>query len=300
MSFTGFKSLMLFSLLLESPKSYSEICEFFKNHDYIKEEISIDTLRVYLTSLKRSGCEIIRTKKEEGGKYKLISHPFELKISDEQLKSIAKIYRIILKTVDITGVLALEKFLRNLAEKVKNEKLIETVQKVSVFKGIDLQLLEDLIKYSKQKMRLTLLYNSPKSGKKEVHIIADNVAITQNKVYIYGTSLDYNQESFFLVQRILKVLEAEPQDNDNSVEVKKFTIGYELMSLNPNTKLSEDEKIVDINENSIIVEVETSNLFMMKRKILEYGPQCRVLYPDEFRAEIIETLQKMREGYLDE
>ena len=75
MSFTGFKSLMLFSLLLESPKSYSEICEFFKNHDYIKEEISIDTLRVYLTSLKRSGCEIIRTKKEEGGKYKLISHP---------------------------------------------------------------------------------------------------------------------------------------------------------------------------------------------------------------------------------
>lgn len=29
MSFTGFKSLMLFALLLESPKSYKEICEFF-------------------------------------------------------------------------------------------------------------------------------------------------------------------------------------------------------------------------------------------------------------------------------
>ncbi len=299
MSFTGFKSLMLFSLLLEAPKSYAEICEFFKNHEYIKEEISIDTLRVYLTSLKRSGCEIIRTKKDEGGKYKLVSHPFELKISDQQLKSIVKIYRIILKTIDISGLLAFEKFLRNLAEKIKNEKLMETIKKVSVLKNIDLQMLEDLIKYSKEQMRLTLLYNSPRSGIKDVHIIADKVAVTQNKVYIYGTSLDYNQESYYLVQRIVKVLDVQPK-NPGDLDIKKITVGYELTSLNPNTKLSEDEKIVDINENSIIVEVETSNMFMMKRKILEYGSMCRVLYPDSFREEIINTLQKMREGYLDE
>ena len=55
-SFTGFKALIIFSLLLESPKSYDEIIDYFANHDYIKETISIDTIRVYLNSLKRIGC----------------------------------------------------------------------------------------------------------------------------------------------------------------------------------------------------------------------------------------------------
>ena len=32
MSFTGFKSILIFSLLLEGPKSYSELQEILKNH----------------------------------------------------------------------------------------------------------------------------------------------------------------------------------------------------------------------------------------------------------------------------
>ena len=37
MSFTAFKSMIIFSLLLDSPKSYKEIQEYLKNHEYIKE-----------------------------------------------------------------------------------------------------------------------------------------------------------------------------------------------------------------------------------------------------------------------
>ena len=96
MSFTGFKSLLVFSLLLESPKSYLEIKDYFEKHEYIKESISIDTLRVYLTSLRMAGCEIIRAKKTEGSRYRMVSHPFEIALSQEQIKSIIRPYQKIL------------------------------------------------------------------------------------------------------------------------------------------------------------------------------------------------------------
>ena len=101
MSFTGFKALYFFSLLLEAPRSYEEINEAFMQHEFIKESISIDTFRVYLTSLKRAGCEIIKTRRVEGGKYKMLSHPFQLKITDDQVKSLVKIYKMISKNIEV-------------------------------------------------------------------------------------------------------------------------------------------------------------------------------------------------------
>ena len=84
MSFTGFKSMLLLSYLLEAPHSYEEIKKYFMENEFIHESISIDTLRVYINSLERLGCEIVRGKKAEGSKYKLVKHPFELRITDEQ------------------------------------------------------------------------------------------------------------------------------------------------------------------------------------------------------------------------
>ena len=82
MSFTGYKALLLFSLLSESPKSYNDISDYFFNHPYLRERISIDTLRVYINSLKRIGCEIKRTRGEDKiSRYMVVSHPFELKMT---------------------------------------------------------------------------------------------------------------------------------------------------------------------------------------------------------------------------
>ena len=58
MSFTGFKSIIIFSLLLEGPKSYQELRTAIENHEYLHESVSIDTLRIYLNSLRKIGCKI--------------------------------------------------------------------------------------------------------------------------------------------------------------------------------------------------------------------------------------------------
>ncbi len=298
MSFTGFKSLMIFTLLLESPKSYREICEFFKKHEYINEEISVDTFRVYITSLKRAGCEIVRESSDDGSKYRIVSHPFELKISEEQIKSIVKIYRIILKTIDVKGLYAFEKFIRELAHKTKNSELLDAINKVSVFKGINQTLLEDLISYALGKKCITFLYNSPRGKTSSIELVIDKIGISNGKVYLYGTNLKYLQYSYFLISRILEIQNVKAEHIELP-DVKTYKVKYILKSLSPEFKLSDEEKILEINDDSITVEMESSNKFILKQKVMEYGRHCTVLEPLEFREEIINTLKRMREEYLN-
>lgn len=299
MSFTGFKSLYVFSLLLEAPRSYAEICEAFKQHEFIKESISIDTLRVYLTSLKRIGCDIIRTKKAEGSKYKMLSHPFELSISEEQIKVIIKVYKTLSKNIELEEMIILDKFLRKLILLLNNNTLNETYQKASIFKGVDLELTEKLIRHCSNNDQITILYDSPRSGLKEIPIITDKVALTNNKLYLYGTGLEHKQYAYFPLTRIKKVLNVSIHKTDIS-DVKVYTVGYELKGSGSELRLGEDETIVNIDvNNTVLVEYKSSNLFMIKQKILSYGCACKVLYPDFVREEIIATLKEMRAGYLD-
>ena len=92
MSFTGFKSILIFTLLSEGPKTYAQLQEALRNHEYLKENVSVDTLRVYFNSLKEIGCDIQKTTKKGVTTFSIASHPFELKIDDKQAKSIIKIY----------------------------------------------------------------------------------------------------------------------------------------------------------------------------------------------------------------
>lgn len=298
MSFTGFKSLVVFSLLLESPKSYDEINTYFKKHEYIKEPISIDTLRVYLTSLRMVGCEIVRTRKTEGSKYKLVSHPFELEITDEQIKSLIKVYKTVSKNIELHELIMLEKFLRKISDLIKNPDLSEALDRVSLFCGIDPNLVEKLIRHCNNKDQITFLYNSPRSGEKSIEIITDKVALNNNKFYLYGTGLEYNQYGYFPISRIKAVLNVKIFKTDVT-NIENFTVGYELRA-NPNEiKLTDEEKLVEIKDGKLLIENTTSNPFIVKQRILSFGYACKVLYPETFKKDIISTLKEMREGYND-
>ncbi len=299
MSFTGFKSLIVFSLLLDGPKSYDEINQFFKKHEYIKEAVSIDTLRVYLTSLRKIGCEIIRTPKIEGAKYKLVSHPFELQITEEQLKSLIKVYKSISRNIDLKELIMLENFLRKIASIINDENLNAAIEKHSLFNNIDIKLIDSLVNCCDRKEQIVILYNSPRSGAKQIEIITDKVEMNNNKFYLYGTSIEYEQYSYFLVSRIISIVAVKAIKTKIS-DRKKVCVGYELKIYPNELKLTEDEKLIDIKDDgSLVIENSTSNPFIVKQRVLSLGYSCKVLYPESFKKDIIETLKKMREEYSD-
>ncbi len=296
MSFTAFKSLLIFSLLLESPQSYDDIIEYFASHDFIKEKISIDTIRVYLNSLKRAGCQITKTKRAEGGKFILISHPFVLDISEEQTKTITKLCKTLSKTLEIQDLILLEKFLRKISSNIKNNSFKTAIEKISVLSGLEIELLENLLNCCLNKQQIILKYNSPRSGYTDLEIICDKLGFENNKLYIYGTSLDYNQSCYLLVNRIVDIKEIKSEKSQN-LNIEEVTIRYTLKSDKQELQLKENEKIINIEQNKILIEAKSSNKFALKQRILSHGNLCTVIEPEDFRQEIISTLKRMRAEY---
>jgi len=296
MSFTAFKTLMIFSLLIEAPRSYEDIIEYFESHDFINEKISIDTIRVYLNSLKRAGCVITKTKRAEGSKFVLVSHPFELTISDDQIKSLTKVYKMLTKTVNVSELILLEKFLRNIALNVSNTEFTNALNKTSILSGLEVKLLEDLQVCCQRKNQIVLSYNSPRSGRKKLELICDKLGLENGKLYLYGTSIDYQQATYLLVKRIINIDEIKLQKTSN-LNIEEITVKYEIKADYTELQLKDYEKLISTNENKTYIEAKHSNKFVLLQRILSLGSVCTVLEPKNFRAEVITTLKSMRAGY---
>lgn len=297
MSFTGYKALLLFSLLTEGPKSYEEICEYFFNHPYLREKISIDTLRVYINSLRRIGCEVKRFRGDDKiSRYVITAHPFELKLSDEQIQSVIKIYKSIVKNMDVKELLSMERFFEKIGSYIKNDDFIADIRKISMLRDIDKKLLEDLLDCCDRKEQIVIQYNSPNSGEKSIELIADKIDSSNGKIYLYGTGFEYMQYGSFLVSRIKQINEIKIEKTIPE-NLKEFRITYTLECSPDKLNLADNEKIIEKHNNYAVIEMKTSNDFLAKQKLLEYGPICKVLEPESFKNDFIKLLKDMKAGY---
>ena len=298
MSFTGFKSIYIFSLLLESPKSYKQIQKAIEEHEYLRESISIDAVRIYINSLKKIGCKIECKKINRVNYYYIDSHPFELKINDIQAKSILKLYHSILKTIDLADFIILQKFVNNFSKYIANDEIKNKLITSSPVNNIDPQLIKDLIKYTKNKSEITVFYNSPNSGKKNITILADKLYINNGKLYLGGINSEYKNYSGFLVNNIINIVSINL--TSNTLKVPIYNVVYELYKTdNTVFEALETEKIIEDTPQKIIIEITSKNKFDITQRILFHAGKCKVLSPKEFQQEIIDALNKMKEGYID-
>lgn len=297
MSFTAFKALLLFSELVKAPKSYKEICDIFLNHPYLHEQISIDTFRVYMNSLKRLGCEIkrIKQKGETESKYMIISHPFELKYSQEQLQSALKIFKNLAKNMEIDELIAMEEFFEKIGAYIKNEDFINEAKKISLLKDVDKNVLKALIECCEKKNQIIISYVSPNSGEKRMELVADKLEIKNGKIYLCGLNFEYKQYGTFLVNRIKSIVDIK-QETSVPKDLQEFNIIYELYNKKV-PELESYEKVVEQTKDKIVIEATTSNKFLLKQRLLSFGANCKIISPDEFRKEFIALLKDMKAGY---
>ncbi len=295
MSFTGFKSLVLFSYLLEAPRSYDEICEYFLAHPYLREKISIDTLRVYITSLKRVGCSVKRERVNGVSRYSIISNPFELTVSPDQLASLIKVYKIISKDLTVEELLDIELFMNKLANKIKNPEIIQAFSKVSLLKGIDIEILKELILITAKNQQIVILYKSPRSGTKPVEVITSGLKIENGKIYLCGYSLKYKQDATYILNRIAKIQEIKLRKTEVQKNIQ--IVGVEYFGDISNLELEDNEKIVSQKSTSVVIEISSSNEFSIVQRVLSFTDNAKILYPESFKRNFIEKLKKMKAGY---
>lgn len=297
MSFTAFKSILLFSYLLEKPRSYEEIRDYFAQHEYLNETISIDTLRVYINSLERVGCEVVRGKKAEGSKYRIVKHPFELKFSDEQVKSIIKVYKMLLKSIEVEELLSLTKFFKKISRGVENLQLKQLLAEISPLNKLNIDILLPLIKACRKNDEITIMYNSPRSGIKQIDLLAENLLVSNNKIYLNGKSPMYTNNASFLVSRIVEPPVVKLEKTIDLPDESQV-VGCEIYDMH--FVPQENDKILQTLDDKLIVEISADNKFYARQRILALGSDCKVLYPESFREDVLSTLKRIKEEYVTE
>lgn len=294
MSLTGYRTLVILGLLMNSPKSNDEINDYFLNHQYIQEKFSNDTLRIYINSLRAIGCEITRADKSNNQKYELISHPFDYDIPKSQLNAISKLYKSVYEKIDLDEVLSMENFFQKLLSLVKNADTKTFLSNFYFFKHIDKNILRDLLTHCKNKNQIIFLYNSPKSGPKEIEIIADKLSFKSEKLYLWGQNLTHKEYSYFAVERILKILSIKlSKDNKEFPSIKVI---YELKNQNDYI-LKPDENLIEKKEDSLIIEANSKNEFNLMQRILYMADDCKILEPESFKNKLLNKLKSMEKSY---
>ena len=296
MSLTGYRTLVILDLLMESPKSVEDINDYFMNNQYIKEKFSNDTIRIYINSLRAVGCEITRANKSNENKYELLSHPFDFEISKNQLDSLLKLYKNIYEKVEVKELVRCENLFEKIYPLIKDEKTRSAIQNMSALKNIDREILNELIHHCKNKNQIIFLYKSPRSGKKYIDIIADKLSFNSEKLYIWGHCLEHNEYSYFRLDRIIKISALKLKREEK--EVPKIKVIYELYNETKNNYTEqENETILVTTDDSIVIEEASKNKFALIQKILYMGQDCKIIYPDYLKSELLEHLNRMEESY---
>ena len=294
MSFTAFKSMLIFAALLDGPKTYEEIRDIFLAHKHLHETISIDTLRVYINSLERMGCKIVRGKKSEGLKYKLLKHPFELSLTEDQVNAIIKIFKVILKTITVEELYSITKFFQKLSNGIDNPEIKEALVNISPLSKINDAIIEFLIEACRKNDEISFIYNSVNSKtQKPIRMLTDKLFIKNNKIYLQGECQNTLNKAQFLVSRIA---DKPVTCIEKTISPKeKIIIGCEIY--NPDIILDNNEKLISQNGSTRTIEITSDNIFRARQRVLSLCPDCKVLYPESFKKDIYSTLTKMKEEY---
>lgn len=293
MSLTGYRTLVVLEALLESPKTNDEINACLLKNQYIKEKFSADTLRLYLNSLRAIGCEITQASKMHNNRYTLLSHPFSYDIPKAQLKALQKLYKSICDKIELKELIKIEKVLEKISQNVNNEATRNFLHKIMLLKKIDIALIEKLIMHCDDKNQIIFSYNSPKSGEKNIEIIADKLTFKSEKLYLWGENLTHNEYSFFPVERIKNICAIRLAKSQNITQKLKITyeVNFDGFDLEPN------EKIIAQNENKLVIEAYAQNEFEILQRILFMGNNCKLLEPEFLREKLLTKLKTMEKNY---
>ena len=293
-SLTGVRAIVILALLNLKPCTFQEIKEFLINSNIVTREYSIDTIRIDLNTLKYVGCDISKATKKTNNMYILRSHPFQLTLDEDEVETLAKIYKNIYKNLSIERILEYDTLFEKLADVIQDEHIKEYLRGISVLKGLNKDLINELLSDAYKNTRLTIEYKPGASKSVEYDITVEKLAFRSDKLYIYCYNHTINKRTFLNFSRLKKILARALRSE--TVNVDDVYVEFELKN-SQNYSLEETEEIISKKGDVIQVRGAYYTDFIALQRMLSFGPDCIVISPDNFKEQIVAKLQSMRSQY---
>ncbi len=294
-SLTGLRAILLLGLLMTGPKSLEEIKKTFVSYKVMENRGSDDILRIDMNSLKHVGCVISRSTQKTGHKYVLKDHPFALKLEDEDLKVLKRVYNSVKENADVELLIKYHLLFEKISKHIYQEDSKEKFLGISALKHYDIDMLKSLSAYCKNNLTLDLLYVNPVSEKeRRLCVITDKLVFKNDKVYLYGNNAD-NDKTIVLNFRFIKKILSIRLTKDK-LETQAVTVKFRLEN-SDSVVLAEEESILEAGDGYFIVEGRYYNEFFAIQRMLSFGSKCTVLEPETLKNAVVEKLKEMRNLY---
>ena len=294
---SAYKALVFFKLLSERPCTKNDIKKVLKSISFVNSQISDDSLRVYFNSLKSVGFVVdkrLTGKKFREYEYCISQTPFKPVLSSKQIDKMIELYDICTNNMDFDKLLRIDLFYRKLIQYIDSEEFLSKYKDNSKLSGFNEGLLKDLNECCLNKDVVTVLYESPHSGLKQIPIVAKEIIVKNHKLYLKGFGKEYNEEAIFLIDRIHNIVGTEPYDGSDLTNTLPDMI-YELYDFDE--PLDDDETLEETTDYCRKIRRIVKNKLLTYQRILHFGSSCKVLGPEMYRNDIIDALKSIKEVY---
>lgn len=294
-SLTGYRTIIIFYLLSEGPKTLEEIKSILIQINPENHNISSDTIRKYINSLRSLGCEISKATKLNSYKFIMTNHPLLFDITPKQIKALQKISKRIIKTGSLFYLERFEDFILKLISIINNNETKELLHGILIVNKLDKNIYEEIKKCCQEQLTVTMLYKSADLEEKRIQFLCNKIFLRSEKIYVEGFSNKYKKNSFLLLSRIKEIIFEESLKYEKPEENN-----YAICEIyDKNFKINTNENILESYDNKFVIKITESNSFMLYQQILSYGSICKVLYPQDLKLKIKETIKEMSKFYVE-
>lgn len=298
-SSTGCRLFILLQLLMQENKTKAEIFEYFKKN-YKKLNMSPDTFRLDINTLKTAGFEIVAGERKENYKYSLRWNPLKIHLTKNEINVVNQIKNLIIQSSNLNTIIDLYKLFEKISKYINDEETQEKFLDFGYLHNVDFKLIKELNKFCEEKRCIEILYNSPNSGKKPIKIKCYEITHDKitNKIYLWGFAVGYNEGklAYFRLEKIIKITKT-------SVDEEIKLIEPEICKIRLTGKAKEEyieenpDKIINFNNDYIEIETKILTEFHFVQRILSYGKDCIWVDNANIRKQILEKLYEIKAIY---
>ncbi len=298
-SSTGFRVLFLLDLLLKAPLTKTDMVNELSKNPYVSN-VSKETVRLDLNTLKSAGFEIQNLGRGKDYKYKINWSPIKFGITKKELRVLSRTKDAVIKLSDPFYIIKLYKLFEKISKAVEDENAVFELLNFRYFLDINFQILNELYALANRKKTVLLLYNSPNSSTKEIPVKLKEIKYTGSKLHLIGTSEKYPDNTVLRVDNIVKIIKILSKKEEKELLQKKGArkTSYRINKEYKNTmNLLLEEKIIKETFSYIETEVKSDNDFMVIQRLLSFGEDLISIKNKDIKEKYLNMLQNMYEIY---
>lgn len=295
-SLTGYRSLVVLKALIEKNRTIAELTEILKENKITSKSVSKDTVRLTVNTLKSAGCDITRPSKSNNYTYELLSHPFKLKISDDELQALIKLREKLSEESDKNEILTFNDICEKIVSLTEDKYQFALIKETEPLANADKKLLKTFSNPNLKNKRIKIVYNSAEKGDEEIDIIFKDITFETGKLYLNCYLFKYNSHGVLNFERIKEI---KTIGLTNEIQIAgTYDVEYSITGSSViNYEKEKYETIINQSNDKIVIRAEVENEFLFIQRLLLFGSDFKIISPDFFREKLINKIKKIQKEY---